>query len=415
MGKMDFTTGNYFRYYWNGFTYSSIPVGLALSAGIKNLLINIRRFVMRKQLQFTLILISFLFILTEVGMAQASFNTGNVLFDIDEYGMIQVFTFSGPDTLYQIDRASILVAGNPDEVYDYYNDLDIIDPATLVGSPALSDYEIAGTFNNDYSGLPPNIILGENVYGWNGEDCALIKFDVINNESSVLPTVVGLDIIQDIDNTWENDVIYFNTDNKILYNYENTYVGIKILSEPTEAISIFDWYNGYRDNDTGYYNWLTGGISTDTLVTGIDGGVGIMGTGSQTLQPQGMRTVYMAIAVGTNESNMLANMDLAEGHYGTITDVNQTKLNVPDYQLNQNYPNPFNPSTIISFSVPQLERVTLDVYNLLGQKVTSVVNKEFEAGSYNVQFDAGNLAAGIYFYTLKAGNFVSTKKMMLLK
>ncbi len=370
---------------------------------------------MRKQLQFTLILFSFLFILTEVGMAQVFVNTGNVLFRVDDYGAVRVQTFQGADTLYQLDRASVLVAGNPDEVLDYWNDLDIVDPTTLVSSPSLSDFEVTGTYNNAYSGLPPNVLVGQNLYAWNGEDCALIKFDITNEESSALPTIVGLDIVQDVNNTYENDTIYFNQTNNILYQYENTYVGIKILSEPTAAATSFIWFDTYTDSDTGYYNWLTGGINTSVLITDANGGVGIMGTGSETLQPQGMRTVYMAIAVGTNESNMLANMALAEGHYGTITDVKQTKLNVPDYKLNQNYPNPFNPSTIISFSVPQLERVNLDVYNLLGQKVASVLNKEYEAGSYNVQFNAGNLAAGIYFYTLKAGNFVSTKKMMLLK
>ena len=370
---------------------------------------------MKKLLLFSSFLLSFLFAFNGTGIAQASFNTGNVLFDMDDYGRIQVFTFSGQDTLWQIDRASILVAGNPYEVYDYYNDLDIIDPLTPVGSPALSDFEAAGTFNNEYSGLPPNIILGENLYGWNGEDCFLIKFDVTNNESSELPTIVGFDIIQDIDNTYENDVVYFNQDNNILYNYENTYVGFKILSEPTGAAAVFPWYEGYRDNDSGYYNWLTGGIDTDTLVTDADGAVGILGSGSVQLQPQEMRTVYIAIAIGTDEASMLANMALAEDHYGRITAVDEPVSKSMTYKLAQNYPNPFNPSTTISFSLPEREVVTLDVYNLLGQKVTSLVNKEMEEGSYNINFDASNLSAGIYFYTLKAGSFTSTKKMMLLK
>lgn len=370
---------------------------------------------MKKLLLFASFLFLFLFAFNGKGIAQATFNSGNALFDIDVYGMVQVFTFSGQDTLWQIDRASIIIAGNPYEVYDYYNDVDIIDPLTPVGSPALSDFEAAGKFNNEYSGLPPNVILGENIYGWNGEDCILIKFDVTNNESSELPTIVGLDIIQDIDNTYENDVVYFNQDNNILYNYESTYVGFKVLSEPTGAAAIFRWYEGYRDSDSGYYNWLTGGIDTDTLVTDADGAVGILGSGSEVLQPQGSRTVYMAIALGSDESSMLANMALAEGHYGEITAVEEKNPQAMSYKLLQNYPNPFNPSTTISFSIPERESVTLDVYNLLGQKVSSILNREMEGGSYNINFDASKLSAGIYFYTLKAGSFTSTKKMMLLK
>ncbi len=370
---------------------------------------------MKKLLLFTSFMLMFLFVYNEAGIAQVYFNTGNVLFRVDDYGAIRVQTISGLDTLYQIDRASVLVAGNPDEVLDYWNDTDIQDPTTLVGSPALSDYEVTGTYNNAFSGLPPNVIVGQTVYGWDGEDIALIKFEVTNNESAELPTIVGLDILQDIDNTYENDVIYFNTDNNIFYNYENTYVGFKILSEATGAAVGFIWYDGYNTNDSGYYAWLTGGIVSDTIFTDPNGGVGILGTAFQQQQPQEMRTVYMAIALGTDESSMIANMTLAEGHYGNITAVDEPAEKNMTYKLAQNYPNPFNPSTMISFSIPERENVTLDVYNLLGQKVTSILNKEMDGGSYNISFDASNLSAGIYFYTLRAGSFTSTKKMMFLK
>jgi hypothetical protein len=88
---------------------------------------------------------------------------------------------------------------------------------------------------------------------------------------------------------------------------------------------------------------------------------------------------------------------------------------VTRYDLSQNYPNPFNPTTKISFSVPQSGFVTLKVYNLLGQLVSTVVNKELNSGSYEADFNAVNLPSGIYFYKLEAGNTVLTKKMMLLK
>ncbi len=203
--------------------------------------------------------------------------------------------------------------------------------------------------------------------------------------------------------------------NNIFYSHENTYIGIKILSEATKAVAVFPWYLEYTDNDSGYYAWLTGGISTDTLVTGPLGGVGIIGTDSVELQPQGMRTVYMAIAVGADEASMLANMAFAEGHYGVITEVEEPVSRSMDYKLSQNFPNPFNPSTTISFSIPERQRITLDIYNLLGEKVASVLNKEMDQGSYDIHFDASSLSSGIYFYTLRAGNFTSTKKMMLLK
>ncbi|MFA3783697.1 T9SS type A sorting domain-containing protein [Melioribacteraceae bacterium 4301-Me] len=86
------------------------------------------------------------------------------------------------------------------------------------------------------------------------------------------------------------------------------------------------------------------------------------------------------------------------------------------YTLNQNYPNPFNPSTTISFALPKQTEVTLKVYNILGQEVSTLVNNQvMEAGVHKVNFGALNLASGVYFYTIKAGNFTATKKMLLLK
>ncbi len=85
------------------------------------------------------------------------------------------------------------------------------------------------------------------------------------------------------------------------------------------------------------------------------------------------------------------------------------------FSLAQNYPNPFNPSTQIDFSIPQQSNVQLKVYNTLGQVVATLVNGNLSAGSHSVNFDARNLASGMYIYRLSAGNYTSVKKMMLLK
>ncbi len=98
------------------------------------------------------------------------------------------------------------------------------------------------------------------------------------------------------------------------------------------------------------------------------------------------------------------------------TSVNEITSTVPsEYSLEQNYPNPFNPSTIINFSISKSEFVTMKIYNALGQEVNTVVNEFLNAGSYKVNFNAENLAAGMYVYKITAGNFTSSKKMLLLK
>jgi len=85
------------------------------------------------------------------------------------------------------------------------------------------------------------------------------------------------------------------------------------------------------------------------------------------------------------------------------------------FALDQNYPNPFNPTTVISFALPKASDVQLSVYNIHGQKVVELINNEMVAGNHTVNFNAINLTSGIYIYRIKAGNFVSVKKMLLLK
>lgn len=90
--------------------------------------------------------------------------------------------------------------------------------------------------------------------------------------------------------------------------------------------------------------------------------------------------------------------------------------NVESFRLNQNYPNPFNPSTTISFNLPNAADVSLAVYNVLGQRVATLLNnKKYTSGSHTLSFDASNLASGIYIYRLEAGSFTSLKRMTLIK
>ena len=91
--------------------------------------------------------------------------------------------------------------------------------------------------------------------------------------------------------------------------------------------------------------------------------------------------------------------------------------NIPqEIELEQNYPNPFNPSTTIAFGVPATSKVRLEVFDLLGRKVATLINDEsMTAGRYNIQFDARHLASGVYIYRFQSGNTIITKKLTLIK
>jgi hypothetical protein len=117
---------------------------------------------------------------------------------------------------------------------------------------------------------------------------------------------------------------------------------------------------------------------------------------------------------------------------GSLVGIEEYATNqVKEYKLSQNYPNPFNPATIIQYSIPAVaalspveglnqnrtgsQQVTLKVYNILGKQVATLVNEQQRPGNYEVKWDAAGLATGVYFYTLRAGNFTDTKKLIVLK
>jgi hypothetical protein len=116
------------------------------------------------------------------------------------------------------------------------------------------------------------------------------------------------------------------------------------------------------------------------------------------------------------------NVNLKAGEDVLISDASIQKLMVSGeliptvYALEQNYPNPFNPSTKIEFSIPEdVNNVTLTIYNTLGQRVAELVNSKMEAGYYSYEWNASDVATGLYIYELRTDKFVSVKKMMLLK
>ncbi|MEJ2054087.1 MAG: T9SS type A sorting domain-containing protein, partial [Calditrichaceae bacterium] len=99
-----------------------------------------------------------------------------------------------------------------------------------------------------------------------------------------------------------------------------------------------------------------------------------------------------------------------------VTGLPGSKNNTPaNFKLYQNYPNPFNPATNISWQLAVRSYVDLSIYNILGQKVATLVNKKQNSGKYQVEWNGGNLVSGVYIIRLKAGNFQQTRKMVLLR
>jgi len=97
--------------------------------------------------------------------------------------------------------------------------------------------------------------------------------------------------------------------------------------------------------------------------------------------------------------------------FSILTDVNDERAIVNNFSLEQNYPNPFNPSTRINYQISKDDFVTLKVYDIIGNEVATLINKEQSAGKYSVDFNAANIPSGVYLYRLQAGELVQTRKM----
>jgi len=170
----------------------------------------------------------------------------------------------------------------------------------------------------------------------------------------------------------------------------NSFVHLVYLFETSEAIPIFD-------NDTSNV-WISG-----FRINKQDGGNFIFIAG----RPYRF-----------DNASSFINYDYIIDNWmnSVMVDVNDdTPALANGFHLFQNYPNPFNPSTRLSYSLEENVYVSLKIYDIMGAEVTELVNQKQSPGFYEVQFDASGLSSGIYFYKLKAGDFILIKKMTLLK
>ena len=140
--------------------------------------------------------------------------------------------------------------------------------------------------------------------------------------------------------------------------------------------------------------------------------------------PITIRAEGLNITIRDMINGELLNEELKNGEEIRITNNKITSIEVSgritgglpvSYELYQNYPNPFNPSTTIKFAIPKESNVNLSIYNVLGELVSTIVNEEMKPGYYEYEFDASQFASGVYLYRIKAGEYVETKKMVLMK
>jgi hypothetical protein len=139
-----------------------------------------------------------------------------------------------------------------------------------------------------------------------------------------------------------------------------------------------------------------------------------------TLKGSGNEYVDEIAEVQNYTYRVKAYKDSAESDYSNeatiiLTDIQEEKEIPTEYSISQNYPNPFNPSTTITFDLPRTDEVILKVFNILGEEVATLVSDRLNAGSYSYDWNASQMASGVYLYRLEAGEYIETRKMILMR
>ena len=197
----------------------------------------------------------------------------------------------------------------------------------------------------------------------------------------------------------DEEIITRQTDGFVVMDYENDGdKDIVTMNErlETNGITVFlnDGFGNFTTRENCYFQYANG-VPWSIIASDFD------------------RDGRTDIAITSTNDSLFVLYNLGGG---TVGIQEQETEEIPtSYALAHNFPNPFNPSTTIQFSLPQAGDVTLKIYNLLGEEVKTLVDEYKEIGKHSVQFNASQLASGIYFYRIQAGSFIETKKMILLR
>jgi subtilisin family serine protease len=172
----------------------------------------------------------------------------------------------------------------------------------------------------------------------------------------------------------------------------------------------FDLYNGFTPSQK--WQALSCGIGSSSA--GVGDISEVTSGGPFTVQAGDTLRVAFAVAAGNNLIDLRTAISNARSKYKEFLPDSGKNITFP-YNLSQNYPNPFNPSTVINYQVANAGIVSLKIYDILGREVATLINGVKPAGSYSVSFNGSSLSSGVYFYRMKSGSFITTKKMMVLK
>lgn len=383
---------------------------------------------MKRSLQFILASVVLVLMSFSVGQAQVTSGTGAIGFYLDKYGRLRVGEFPYAAATRHMNRVDPIVALNKNAVFDYTNNANATSyaPQMITGSGADSAARVV--INSYYAPVqPPNVRVQITVYLWKNAKYLIYRYRVYNDSTVTSPLYIGSFASPSPSGTYGGETVVYNTAKSTYYFYRTgtpVYVSQKLLNKNPYSIRMLDWdtyspadpASDAAEDSTRYL--MSTYTKFDTLlVAGPDGSAVQMNAGLYNLAPKDSADVYFGVGLGATATEAIAVMDSAQAKYGKlVTSVEKTVAVIPSqFALEQNYPNPFNPSTQIRFMLPVRSSVTLTVYDALGRNIRTLVNQQLDAGEYVSTFDAARLPSGVYYYVLKAGLLMESKRMVLIR
>ncbi len=306
---------------------------------------------------------------------------------------------------------------NQNGTVQWYSSYGVTGYGALANSIAIDSNRnvyVVGVLNVPQPGYYDNVLVKINPYGilqW------AKNYTGINNNHSCAPGPVGLSVTSDGNTILYSticaigngsDIVTLSYNNNGDTNYVRRFpTGIFGIPNSNPRMLKIDKYgSAYIVGST-----LNSGVIIKYLNTGLQHWVISTDSSSGNDIVIDSNQIYIA---GSGSYNNITNTVTIK--YNQIIGILPISNQLPEaYKIYQNYPNPFNPLTKINYSLPNATKVHIQVYDLLGRLVKTLVNEFKEAGSYDVQFDGTGLASGVYFYRIEAGDFVDSKKMVLVK
>jgi hypothetical protein len=309
--------------------------------------------------------------------------------------------------------------------YYGYADWNRTDGSDITLEEGISDQDGNVTYDDQFTSPLIGLQVNQKSYQWadtTRDDFIIFQYIIKNTGQNGDLENLFTAIWTDPDLIDANDDLGgYDSQRGLIYLYDsqgipNGFIGLKLLGEgnmPSTAVIERPLGGG----DFAKFNYMTSGFPT--LPTDPNDYDMLLTAQKDTLVDGDSIIVAFGLVMGGSLAELQQHADMMDTVYNTevVVGIEDFMSNVipTKFSLTQNYPNPFNPSTKIRYSVPELSFVTLKVYDVLGSEVITLVNEEKLIGSYEVEWNATALPSGIYFYRLNAGNYIETKKMILLK